>query len=209
MKQMLSAIAYCHNLNIMHRDLKPENILLEANKQYDQIKLIDFGTAKKFDPSKKIKEQIGTPYYIAPEILNGQYGKECDLWSLGVITFILLSGIPPFNGSSDAEIMSAIRKGKFNFNHKSFQTVSETAKDFITKLLNLDVTRRLTAQQALQHKWIVEGAKVSVDQASLLDSMNHLKSFHKNNVFKTATLSFISSHLTTKVEREELARAFK
>jgi len=105
--------------------------------------------------------------------------------------------------------MSSIRKGKFNFNHKTFQTVSETAKDFITKLLTLDVSKRLTAQQALQHKWITEQSKVSVDQAALLETMNHLKSFHKNNVFRTATLSFISSHMTTKEEREELARAFK
>jgi len=82
-----------------------------------------------------------------------------------VITFILLSGIPPFNGGTDAEIMSAIKKGKFNFNHKSFQNVSESAKDFITKLLNMDVSKRLTAQQALQHKWITDMSKVEVDKA--------------------------------------------
>jgi len=98
MKQVLSCINYCHQANIVHRDLKPENILLEQNKEFDQIKIIDFGTSLVYDPNRNLDEKLGTPYYIAPEVLNKSYNHKCDIWSCGVITFILLSGIPPFNG---------------------------------------------------------------------------------------------------------------
>ena len=132
MKQMISCVSYCHNKNIVHRDLKPENIMLEKEKSFDNIKLIDFGTAQVFDPTKQLKEQIGTPYYIAPEVLNKKYSKECDVWSSGVICYILLSGIPPFNGVTDHEIMAAIKKGKFTFSNKVWNNISAEAKDFIT-----------------------------------------------------------------------------
>lgn len=85
----------------MHRDLKPENILLEQGKHYDQIKMIDFGTSLVYDPNQKLAEKLGTPYYIAPEVLNKNYSSKCDIWSCGVITYILLSGVPPFNGQTD------------------------------------------------------------------------------------------------------------
>jgi calcium-dependent protein kinase len=98
--------------------LKPENILLEASKEFDQIKVIDFGTALNFKYDQHFKETIGTPYYIAPEVLNKDYGKECDLWSTGVIAYIVLSGTAPFNGPTDVEIMKKIRKGYFNFDDK-------------------------------------------------------------------------------------------
>ena len=152
---MISCVSYCHSKNIVHRDLKPENVMLEKEKSFDNIKLIDFGTAQVFDPSKKLNEQIGTPYYIAPEVLNKKYSKECDVWSCGVITYILLSGIPPFNGVTDSEIMAAIRKGKFNFNSAVWKKVSDDAKDFITQLLILDTEKRPSAEQALQHPWLV------------------------------------------------------
>jgi len=101
MKQVLSCINYCHQSNIVHRDLKPENILLEQNKEFDQIKIIDFGTSLVYDPNRNLDEKLGTPYYIAPEVLNKNYNEKCDIWSAGVITYILLSGMPPFNGQSD------------------------------------------------------------------------------------------------------------
>jgi len=101
MKQVLSCINYCHQNNIVHRDLKPENILLEQNKEFDAIKIIDFGTSLVYDPNKNLDEKLGTPYYIAPEVLNKNYNSKCDIWSCGVICYILLSGMPPFNGQSD------------------------------------------------------------------------------------------------------------
>jgi calcium-dependent protein kinase len=208
-RQMLSVISYCHNKNIVHRDLKPENIMLESEKSYEDIKIIDFGTAQVFDPSKHLKEQIGTPYYIAPEVLNKKYGKECDLWSSGVIVFILLSGIPPFNGVTDNEIMAQIKKGKFNFNAKVWNSVSAEAKDFIIQLLTLDASKRPTAEQAMQHPWLVKQSKVEVNEEQTKDALAHLTMFHKNNTLKTATFSFIGSQLISKDEKEGLAKVFK
>ena len=116
MKQVLSAISYCHDHNIVHRDLKPENILLDE-KESDKltVKVIDFGASQVFDPSEKLTERFGTIYYISPEVLKGDYGEKCDIWSLGVILYILLCGEPPFNGDSDDKIMAKIVKGKFDF----------------------------------------------------------------------------------------------
>ena len=156
MKQVLSCVNYCHKNNIVHRDLKPENILLEQNKDFDQIKIIDFGTSLVYDHSKSLDEKLGTPYYIAPEVLNKKYNEKCDIWSCGVITYIILSGMPPFNGQSDQEIMKKVRIGKFSFSDPCWANVSDKAKDFITRLLTYDVEARPSAESVLQHPWIVD-----------------------------------------------------
>lgn len=115
-KQILSCINYCHQNYIMHRDLKPENILLESNKQFDQIKIIDFGTSMSFKDQFKLDEKLGSPYYIAPEMLESDtYDSKIDLWSCGVIAYICLSGVPPFNGESDPEIIKKVKAGKYSF----------------------------------------------------------------------------------------------
>ncbi len=106
-KQLLSAIAYCHSKSVCHRDLKPENILID-NKETLSIKLIDFGTSQKFDTEEKMELILGTAYYIAPEVLKGEYDEKCDVWSIGVILYILLSGEPPFPGSNDKEILKHV-----------------------------------------------------------------------------------------------------
>lgn len=100
-KQVLSAINYCHSRNIVHRDLKPENLLLDKTAENPRVTIIDFGTSGVFDPNKKMSQKYGTPYYIAPEVLKKSYNQKCDLWSCGVILYILLCGYPPFNGSKD------------------------------------------------------------------------------------------------------------
>ena len=156
MKQVLSCINYCHKANIVHRDLKPENILLEQNKEFDQIKIIDFGTSLVFDPNRNLDEKLGTPYYIAPEVLNKNYNNKCDIWSAGVITYILLSGSPPFNGQSDQDIMKKVREGTFSFDDRIWQTISENAKLFIRALLTYNPEDRPSAEAALQHAWITE-----------------------------------------------------
>ena len=102
------ALAHCHACNIVHRDLKPENLVLDQKGPDAIIKIIDFGTSKVFDPKKKMKQAIGTPYYIAPEVIKGSYDSKCDIWSCGVILYILLTGKPPFNGVHDEEIIDAV-----------------------------------------------------------------------------------------------------
>lgn len=123
----------------MHRDLKPENILLEPDLDYEKMKIIDFGTAIPFDrKGKKLNEMLGTPYYIAPEVLDGRYNEKCDLWSIGVITYMLLSGKAPFYGETDEKIYKMVKAGDVKFAHSSWSTVSKEAQGFIMSLLNLD-----------------------------------------------------------------------
>ena len=116
-KQLLSAITYCHAKGIVHRDLKPENILIDSISESKKIniKVIDFGTAMFFSPDIKLQETLGTPYYVAPEVLLGTYTEKCDIWSIGVILFVLLSGTAPFNGRNDKEILDAVKKAVFSF----------------------------------------------------------------------------------------------
>lgn len=104
----------------MHRDLKPENILLEDTYEYDKIKLIDFGESVKFEKGKPNTDVVGTPYYIAPEVLKKSYDEKCDMWSIGVITYILLSGTPPFGGRNEKQIMQNVQIGKYNFDAPSW-----------------------------------------------------------------------------------------
>jgi len=209
MKQVLSCINYCHQNNIVHRDLKPENILLEQNKEFDAIKIIDFGTSLVYDPNKNLDEKLGTPYYIAPEVLNKNYNSKCDIWSCGVISYILLSGMPPFNGQSDQEIMKKVRAGSFSFDDKVWNNISDNCKDFITKLLTYKQEERPTASDALQHPWIVELSTTVVDEKSAQDALSNLKSFKVDSSMKQATFAFIASQLLSKQERDGLAKVFK
>jgi len=107
MRQLLSAVAYCHDkFDVCHRDLKPENLLLEENSIESNIKVIDFGASKYCKANVHMKEKFGTPFYIAPEVIKKDYSKKCDVWSCGVILFVMLSGYPPFYGRTNEEIMS-------------------------------------------------------------------------------------------------------
>jgi calcium-dependent protein kinase len=117
MKQLLSTMIYCHEKNIVHRDLKPENLMIatSTNKSKLNIKVIDFGTAELFKPRTKLRQFIGTCYYMSPEVIDERYSEKCDVWSCGVILYILLSGYPPFNGNTDTEILRAIQRKKFDF----------------------------------------------------------------------------------------------
>ena len=111
-QQVLDAVAYCHSKHIVHRDLKPENLLMEEDDS-NSIKVIDFGTSQFFDPDEHMDKTYGTAYYIAPEILEKDYNEKCDVWSVGVIMYILLTGRPPFDGRSDEQIINNVRKGVY------------------------------------------------------------------------------------------------
>jgi calcium-dependent protein kinase len=154
MKQLMSAINYVHTSNIVHRDLKPENILLDTKKN-NIIKIIDWGTARFFEKNKKMNKVSGTPYYIAPEVLFEKYDEKCDIWSCGVIMYILLCGYPPFNGETDNEILSKIKTGKFVFPEEEWDNISDEAKDLITKILEFDPSKRFSASDCLNHIWLL------------------------------------------------------
>lgn len=115
MSQLLSAMTYCHSHDIVHRDLKPENILVDSIVDSKRnVKIINFANALKIPKNKKILELVGTPYYIAPEVIDGKYTSKCDVWSLGVIMYVMLAGTYPFKGETDDEIMAAIKLGEFD-----------------------------------------------------------------------------------------------
>jgi calcium-dependent protein kinase len=143
MKSLLMAINHCHSKNIAHRDIKPENIIVGSD---GYIKLIDFGLSKTVH-IKELKTIVGSPYYIAPEVLDENYSYECDIWSLGVILYIMLSGIIPFDGANAAEVFKKIRAGQYSFSHKEWSKVSDEAKSLICGMLEIDIVKRYTAKQ--------------------------------------------------------------
>jgi len=186
--------------------------LLEQNKEFDQIKIIDFGTSLVFDENKKLDEKLGTPYYIAPEVLAKNYGSKCDIWSCGVITYITLSGIPPFNGASDQEIMKKVKSAKVSFADPVWAQVSDQGKDFITQLLTKEQDKRPSAEQALQHPWIknaTQAQKDSVSQDVAMGALSNLKSFNADSKLKQATFAFIASQLLSKNEKESIDKVFR
>ena len=148
----------------MHRDLKPENLLMNRDVSDPKITIIDFGTSGLFDPEEKMKQKFGTPYYIAPEVLNNNYDEKCDLWSIGVILYILLCGYPPFNGSNDEQIIKKVKEGKYRTDEEEWHNISEDAIDILNKLLQYNPNNRISAAEALQHKWIKEQSKIEIDK---------------------------------------------
>lgn len=152
MREILLAINHCHSENICHRDLKPENILLDTD---NKVKLIDFGAAETFDKQQGMKGMIGTAYYIAPEVLNekGNYNEKCDMWSLGVILYMLLTGLAPFNGKTEEDIFKAIKKGTYSVVPLEKRKISADAIELIRKMLTYAPKLRITAGEALKHQW--------------------------------------------------------
>mmetsp|Transcript_7570 Transcript_7570/g.12732 ORF Transcript_7570/g.12732 Transcript_7570/m.12732 type:complete len:336 (+) Transcript_7570:104-1111(+) len=156
--EIVDAILYCHDRGIVHRDLKPENLLYSSAREDAKLKLADFGLAQLIQPSEMMHATCGTPSYVAPEVLSKDskkgYGKEVDLWSIGVILYILLCGFPPFYDEDNSILFNSIRKGEYDFPSPYWDSVSAEAKDLVTKLLVVDPTKRLSAQQTLNHPWL-------------------------------------------------------
>ncbi|CAG9320045.1 unnamed protein product [Blepharisma stoltei] len=152
---ILHALSYLHSLHIVHRDLKPENIMFATHDANAEVKLIDFGLAKKFITEDcLLHTPVGTSYYVAPEVLQNNYGPSCDIWSLGVILYMLLTGKPPFNGRSDLTIFKNILSCSYPKEGSSeWESLSEDAHDLLTKMLNSAPQHRITASDALNHRW--------------------------------------------------------
>ena len=159
-KSLLEAVSYLHWKGIVHRDIKPENILFVNDYDDDlSIKLIDFGLSRRHQKGDAyMHEFLGTPYYMAPELVKGKYDQSCDIWSVGIVAYILLCGYPPFNGETDLDIFETIKQADFNFPSRAWKHVSPEAKDFIKCLLRKDPRKRFTAEEALKHPWIREGS---------------------------------------------------
>ena len=206
-QQMMSAINYCHSNKIVHRDLKPENLLLATQDENSPIKVIDFGMSRIFNNKQAMFDKVGTAYYISPEVLDGFYDEKCDIWSAGVILYILLCGYPPFNGNDDDEIFESIKKRKFVFPDAEWANISKEAKDLINKMLSEPLTR-LTAEQVLVHPWLVNQLNKNTKAKEIKINFNTFKTYSGANKLSRAVLTYIASRLTDD-EVKKLKDAFQ
>ncbi|XP_074157516.1 myosin light chain kinase, smooth muscle isoform X2 [Sminthopsis crassicaudata] len=159
MKQISEGVEYIHKQGIVHLDLKPENIMC-VNKTGTRIKLIDFGLARKLENAGSLKVLFGTPEFVAPEVINYEpIGYATDMWSIGVICYILVSGLSPFMGDNDNETLANVTSATWDFDDEAFDEISEDAKDFISNLLKKDMKNRLDCTQCLQHPWLMKDTK--------------------------------------------------
>jgi len=157
--QLIDAISYCHSRDIVHRDLKPENIVFANTNDISSVKIIDFGLSRYTNRIGVMTTKVGTPNYVAPEVLNGAYTKKCDIWSIGVITYILLCGYAPFGGDTDNEVLKSVRSGRFHFPKPEWTMISNDAKQFVAALLEYNQFTRLSALEAIKHKWLRQQMK--------------------------------------------------
>ncbi|KAL2634710.1 hypothetical protein R1flu_006189 [Riccia fluitans] len=200
MRSILRAIEVCHDFGVFHRDLKPENFLLADKSEEATLKVIDFGLSTYFKLDETFTDVVGSPYYIAPEVLKKSYGPEADVWSAGVILYILLSGIPPFWAENEDAIFNLILNQEVRFNSHTWKSISAEAKDLIQKLLIRNPIKRPTAREALMHPWIQEdGVAPDVPIDPVVQS--RMKTFSAMNKLKKLAIRVIAESLS----EEEIA----
>ena len=199
-RSIVGVVAYCHSLHVMHRDLKPENFLLASPAPDAPLKCTDFGLSTFFKPGERFRDLVGSAYYMAPEVLRRAYGPEADLWSCGVILYILLSGMPPFYGGSEREIFDRILAGHVDFETAPWPSISPEAKDCVARLLQREPRRRAKAADILRHPWLREHGVASdrrLDDAII----NRLGTFATHNKLKREAMRVIA----TGMPAEEIA----
>ena len=220
-KQIMSAIAYCHEKGIVHRDMKLENILFATESEDSPIKIIDFGLSvllgkkdvkenevtdlKKYG-FKRMTTKVGTIYYMSPEVIKGNYDEKCDIWACGVILYTLLAGYPPFNGQTDKDIYNMISKMSFDFEQPVWKGVSKYAKELIKKMLS-PAKSRYTAEEVLNSKWLSVKTKKNDEKINYYLDYKHIEKYKSYNKFKQAILTFIASRLSSE-ESDKIRNIF-
>ncbi|KMZ63815.1 putative Calcium-dependent protein kinase [Zostera marina] len=206
-RTIVEVVQLCHRHGVIHRDLKPENFLFANKKENSPLKAIDFGLSIFFKPGERFSEIVGSPYYMAPEVLRRNYGPEIDIWSAGVILYILLCGVPPFWAESEQGVAQAILRGCIDFKRDPWPSVSENAKNLVKQMLEPEPKVRLTAKQVLEHPWLQNAKKApNVPLGDVVKS--RLKQFSMMNRFKRKALRVIADHLSTE-EVEDIKEMFK
>ncbi|KAF8034178.1 hypothetical protein BT93_C0452 [Corymbia citriodora subsp. variegata] len=192
--QILNVVAFCHLQGVVHRDLKPENFLYTLKDENSQLKAIDFGLSDFVRPDEKLNDIVGSAYYVAPEVLHRSYSTEADVWSIGVIAYILLCGSRPFWARTESGIFRAVLKAEPSFDEPPWPSLSSEAKDFVKRLLNKDPRRRMSAAQALSHSWIrnYNGVKVPLDV--LIFKL--MKAYMRSSSLRRAALRALAKTLT-------------
>lgn len=193
-KILFDAMKYCHDHQVAHRDLKPENLLLTSESDDSDIKIADFGFAKKVKSPNSLTTQCGTPGYVAPEILEGKpYDTQADMWSLGVIVYILLGGYPPFIEQNQRELFRKIRKGQYEFHEEYWGQVSDDAKNLIRKLLTVDPAKRYDAPNTLANDWIgADDSKLAGQDLGV--NLEQFKKFNAKRKFKAAVKTVVAAN---------------
>jgi calcium-dependent protein kinase len=172
MKQIINAVFYCHTQGIVHRDIKSDNILFLYDKIDSPIKLIDFGISVRLEKDTKLKDKTGTVLYIAPEVIKGDYDEKCDIWSCGVLLYMMLSGSPPFYGKTRKEVINKILKGTVSFKQNIWGLVSSDAKDLITRMLEMNPFTRPSPLEVLSHPWFFKNkTSVKINSEVYLENM--------------------------------------
>ena len=215
MKQVLCAVNYLHLNNIAHRDIKLENILVEQeitsnDEQLLNVKLIDFGTSNyvKTENTNYFTVKVGSPFYMAPEVLNKKYNNKCDIWSCGVIMFMLLRGHPPFKGENQEELFKSIQNDIINYNEMT--ELSELAKELMSKMLERNVDLRYSADECLKHKWMkIYNEKSEVMKTEVVTSaLNNISNYNATEKLQQATMAYIVHFISFNKEVEDLKTVF-
>ena len=204
--KILHAINYCHSHGVVHCDLKPDNIIFETPNEEENedenilslldLKLIDFGLSSRIKKNEKLNHTVGTPSFIAPETLKGEYDEKCDVWSIGVILYYILSGKFPFNGNSNLEIFEKINKDEPIFQKNIFNDISQNAIDFIKKCLVKNPNERLSANECLSHPWLEPIFKHIHSDGFLKDNLIlNFSSYHKSPQLKKLILKYLVSNM--------------
>ncbi|KAL2523702.1 Calcium-dependent protein kinase 9 [Abeliophyllum distichum] len=195
-RSIVKVVQICHFMGVMHRDLKPENFLLSDKSENALLKATDFGLSVFIEEGKIYKDLVGSAYYVAPEVLRRRYGKEVDIWSAGVMLYILLSGVPPFWAETEKGIFDAIVRGHIDFDSKPWPSISNSAKDLVRRMLTQDPKERITAAEVLEHPWIREGGDAS-DKPIDIAVLSRMKQFRAMNKLKKLALKVIAENLST------------
>ncbi|XP_057532162.1 CDPK-related kinase 3-like [Amaranthus tricolor] len=193
LRQILNVVSFCHLQGVVHRDLKPENFLFTSRSDDADMKLIDFGLSDFIKPDERLNDIVGSAYYVAPEVLHRSYSLEGDIWSIGVITYILLCGSRPFWARTESGIFRAVLRADPNFDDVPWPSVSPEAKDFVKRLLNKDYRKRMTAVQALTHPWLRD-ENIPIPLDILIYKL--VKSYLHATPLKRAALKSVSKALT-------------
>ncbi|KAK2372083.1 calcium-dependent protein kinase [Trifolium repens] len=193
-RQMVAVVHNCHTMGVMHRDLKPENFLFLSKHENSPLKTTDFGLSVFFKPGDVFKDLVGSAYYVAPEVLRRSYGPEADIWSAGIILYILLSGVPPFWAENEKGIFDAILHGHIDFASDPWPKISSSAKDLIKKMLQGDPKERISAVEVLNHPWMKEDG--ASDKPLDIAVLTRMKQFRAMNKLKKVALKVIAENLS-------------
>ena len=219
-RQIFSGLSYLHENNIIHRDLKLENILITdieksitTKEKLFNIKIIDFGTAKIFDRKHSQYQIVGSSYYLAPEVINHSYNEKCDMWSAGVILYMLLCGVAPFDGKDDTEIIERIKKGNFNKTNPKYQNASDEIKNLIENLLEFNANKRLSALDALHHPWFTAANSSllfsNIPHEKIIDFIHNLLSYKITSKLQEMVMAYIIHNMPKPKDSKDAIKLFQ